>query len=424
MFTLANNQYPHDEQYINNLKHIRDHGVDTPMRNMTCRKVHGLVGRYSMSNGIPVMMHKKIFDSFSKEMSWMTRGESNISTLGCKIWDQWADALGELGPVYGTQMRNQVFYKLAYTDAEFEKYRDVGGYKSFGVAELEAEHIIEEIGQERFDELVASGVLNGHTVDVSDGVSYEEYSVSLMRKKVDQLDRAIKDLQKVNETGIADRRVLISLWNNADYEMQALPPCHTIFHFVQLPIPERERYEWVCNDVYINCRDMLDELYGNHDDPTMAIRDHIESELHAQMTVYDLERVGVIERTYTMNEVLTRYGAPQFKLDLVLFMRSNDYPAGAPFNISGYAQVLIKMAQEVGMIANELIHFASDAHIYEDQLDAVETMIEQYEDMVKTKDWEYPTVELTSTSIKDMTHEDFVLIGYNHMPYVPVPVAA
>lgn len=420
MFTPIPDKFPHDTTYINNLREIRDNGVDTAMRNSTCRKVHGLVGRYNMSHGVPVMMHKKIFESFSKEMSWMTRGETNIKTLGCAIWDKWADADGELGPVYGEQMRKQVFFKLAADKTYIQKLIDAD-YVAFGEVLLSHEELTTEFGEDA-DRLIAENLVEACPEYIEEKVIRTKYRVKLFRKQVDQLDRAIKSLEKVNETGIADRRILISLWNNADYEMQALPPCHTIFHFVQLPISERERYEWACNALYIENKKYLDEMYGNADDPVMAIRDHVESEIYRMHVIYDPERFNRVEQEFTTAQVLDNLGAPKFKLDLVLFMRSNDYPAGAPFNIGGYAQVLIKMAQEVNMVPNELIHFASDAHIYEDQMEAVETIIDQYEEMVRTKDWKYPTVDLNDVSIKTMTHEDFKLLGYEHMPYVPVPV--
>lgn len=424
MFTPAPNKFQHDAQYMDILCDIRQNGIDTPMRNMVCKKVHGRIGRYNMKDGLPIMMHKKIYDSFSKEMSWMTRGETNTNTLGCGIWDKWADEFGELGPVYGEQMRKQVFYKIAYDEADLIKFTKAG-YKQFGCAELTESEIIEDIGEERFTQLLRDGVIEGHYVDPMDANAepYQEFPVTLMRKKVDQLQRAIDDLKAVNETGIANRRILISLWNNADYEMQALPPCHTIFHFLQLPVTEHERYEWVCSKLYDENETYYTQMVEGRDDPAMAIRDMIEQEIHSRLVVTDPERPNQVEREYSMEEVLDQYGAPKFKLDLVLFMRSNDFPVGAPFNIAGYAQVLIKIAQEVNMVPNELIHFASDAHIYEDQYDAVEKQIEQYREMLSTQNWSYPSVELTDTPITEMTHEDFKVMGYNHMPHIPTPVA-
>ena len=55
---------------------------------------------------LPLLTTKKVFTkSVILELLWFLRGETNIKTLGCGIWDQWADAEGELGPIYGKQWR-------------------------------------------------------------------------------------------------------------------------------------------------------------------------------------------------------------------------------------------------------------------------------------------------------------------------------
>lgn len=66
----------------------------------------GLQARFDLREGFPLVTTKKvIFASIVKELLWFLRGETNIKTLGCGIWDAWADADGELGPIYGHQWR-------------------------------------------------------------------------------------------------------------------------------------------------------------------------------------------------------------------------------------------------------------------------------------------------------------------------------
>jgi thymidylate synthase len=66
----------------------------------------GLQSRYDLREGFPLVTTKKIiFDSVVKELLWFLRGETNIATLGCGIWDAWAKDGGELGPIYGHQWR-------------------------------------------------------------------------------------------------------------------------------------------------------------------------------------------------------------------------------------------------------------------------------------------------------------------------------
>lgn len=72
----------------------------------------GTQTRYDLRDGFPILTTKKIiFESVVKELLWFLRGETNIKTLGCGIWNEWADADGDCGPIYGHQWR-----RWGYTD--------------------------------------------------------------------------------------------------------------------------------------------------------------------------------------------------------------------------------------------------------------------------------------------------------------------
>ena len=61
---------------------------------------------FDLRAGFPAVTTKKLnLRSVFKELLWFLRGETNTKTLGCKIWDAWADSNGELGPIYGAQWR-------------------------------------------------------------------------------------------------------------------------------------------------------------------------------------------------------------------------------------------------------------------------------------------------------------------------------
>lgn len=69
--------------------------------------VFGTQTRYDLREGFPLVTTKKVnFSAVVKELLWFLRGETNVRTLGCGIWDAWCDATGDIGPGYGAQWRN------------------------------------------------------------------------------------------------------------------------------------------------------------------------------------------------------------------------------------------------------------------------------------------------------------------------------
>lgn len=173
------------KQYLELLEHVRRNGVDKGDRTGTgMKEVFGAQMRFDLSKGFPLVTTKKMFlKGIIHELLWFLKGDTNIKYLqdsGVKIWDQWADENGDLGPVYGKQWR---------------KWRDVA------VVNKQFNHETRE-----WDD-----------IDPPEALTLE----------IDQIRNLIDDI-KFNPDS---RRHIVTAWNPADVGKMALPPCHCLFQF-------------------------------------------------------------------------------------------------------------------------------------------------------------------------------------------------
>jgi thymidylate synthase len=149
--------------------------------------------------GFPLLTTKKLhIKSIIYELLWFLRGERNVQYLRehkVTIWDEWADANGDLGPVYGKQWRH-----WAKTKSRPRKSPVVESQPSL------------------FDP--------GESVE---GTSVTPLGPRLRTSKygIDQIATVIDEIK----TNPDSRRLVVSAWNVADIDSMALPPCHVLFQF-------------------------------------------------------------------------------------------------------------------------------------------------------------------------------------------------
>jgi thymidylate synthase len=163
--------------YLDLLRHVLDHGDRrTDRTGVGTISVFGAQIRFDLRDGFPLLTTKKVpFFWVVKELLWFLSGSTNVSALGIPIWDEWADADGDLGPIYGRQWRN------------------------WGMD----------------DKATARWPADASASDDIPSVGF------------DQIEEALLTIK----TNPDSRRIIVSAWNVADIPKMRLPPCHLLFQF-------------------------------------------------------------------------------------------------------------------------------------------------------------------------------------------------
>jgi thymidylate synthase len=364
-----------DKQYQDLLKSILDYGVEKKDRTGTGTKsIFGYIIRHKMSDGFPLLTTKKMaWKTMVTELLWFLRGDTNIKYLvdnDCHIWD--GDAFK-----YYTKKVNEIIdgYKcgdiMGMQDHIEKLFSD-----SDKLTPLTMDEFINKIktDDEFAKEWGELGPIYGKQWRSWNTKQFESlndgnFGYRYNDVRIDQIQNLINDLK----TNPDSRRLMVSAWNVGELDQMVLPPCHYGFQ-----VYTREL------DVFERC-----ELSG---DGLCAM-----NEIDWWMKVLD-------ER-----------GIPKRAISLMWNQRSVDTFLGLPFNIASYGLLLMMIADEVGMVPDELIGNLGDTHIYLNH-------IEQAKEQIGREPMELSTVHVRD-GIFCSSVNDVILENYKSHPSIKAPLS-
>ena len=347
-----------DKQYQALLQDILDNGVKKSDRTGTGTiSVFGRQIRHKMSEGFPLLTTKKMaWKTMVIELLWFLRGDTNIKFLvdnDCHIWD--GDA-----------------YK-AYTNKLMTHHKGVQpNSKEAFILKIKYE---DEYAKENGD----LGPIYGKQWRNWKGDTWLEGSTDgtdgsyLQSEYIDQIQNLINELK----TNPDSRRLMVSAWNVGELDQMTLPPCHYGFQVYTRELSVEERL------------DLASKKYKVFDPFDFHVGDH--------------------------NEIDKLYPVPKRAISLMWNQRSVDTFLGLPFNIASYGLLLEMLADEMDMVADELIGNLGDVHLYSNH-------IEQAKEQIQREPMELPTVHVRD-GIYCSSINDAILENYQSHPSIKAPLS-
>jgi len=347
-----------DKRYQELLQDILDNGVKKSDRTGTGTiSVFGRQIRHKMSEGFPLLTTKKMaWKSIVTELLWFLRGDTNIKYLvdnDCHIWD---------GDAYKAYTNKLLTHHKGVQPNSKEAFILKIKYED-GYAKENGD--LGPIYGKQWRNWKGDTWIEGST-DGTDG-SY------LQSEYIDQIQNLISELK----TNPDSRRLMVSAWNVGELDQMILPPCHYGFQIYTRELSVEERL------------DLASKKYKVFDPFDFHRGDH--------------------------KEIDELYPVPKRAISLMWNQRSVDTFLGLPFNIASYGLLLEMLADEMDMVADELIGNLGDVHLYSNH-------IEQAKEQISREPMELPTVHVRD-GIYCSSINDAILENYQSHPSIKAPLS-
>jgi len=435
-------------EYEDLLKHVLDNGVKKGDRTGTGTiSSFGHQMKFNLSEGFPLITTKKVHTrSIIGELLWFLNGDtknSNLSEQKIRIWNEWQNSDGTIGPGYSAQWR--AWYspseKIVPVPKREDKYRDFEylipedqdpdnekyARNVYGVGFLgeEVQNTPERIKDLWLDVM-------SHAYNKNDERFYYEntHVVSPIWHSFEMFAKTINTVPGYHEWSMYGGYSL-----NAEYfDTNVYGPHTTVFlkngsnpiveddvivkddeKFASLAdykkkyndIPNREDIKFVLppegfvwrKQVYVDqISEVIETLKTNPDSRRMIV---------SAWNAAELDNMALMPC-----HAFFQFYVADGKLSCQLYQRSADLFLGVPFNIASYALLTHMVAQQVGLEVGDFVWTGGDCHIYNN-------LVEQVEEQISREVYEFPTLKLRQADdIFSYSINDVVLENYQHHPAI------
>lgn len=459
-----------DEQYLDLLDHILWNGTNRGDRTGTgTRSVFGYQMRFDLTKGFPLLTTKKLWTrAILEELVWFLSGSTDASKLPQDVqkwWTPWADETGQLGPIYGAQMRSSRYYATVTPklfdppDVESQPGLFCGVGHTLEVPGTrppldDVDRILKNVWRDMLKRCYDTEH-NGYDSYGGKGVHvdpewlhYDAFKRDAQKLEGWELKREYPDVYSLDkdilhasnrysrDTCLWASRVEQSMNTSTNMPFTATSPSGVVEIFTS--IGEMQRTHGVNMSAVHRClRGLLHTHHGWHSFQYITVPDGTVMrfrELDQLANVIAMIKHNPNSRRIMMNlwhsPAMTLTGLPcchgsvvQFyvangKLSCHMYQRSGDAFIGVPVNIASYAFLVHAIAHVTGLGVGDFVHSFGDVHIYNNHIEQVKTQLS------RRPHRELPVVTMSGFDrIEDFRAEHVTITGYDPHPAISAPIA-